>query len=78
MVIFPVRQNNDLHGLYRVGTEAPACEPALPQFALPWIKKTARQLLVQDIVWIADRTGCKGAGKRVRRRRDLFHFFFGE
>jgi hypothetical protein len=38
----------------------------------------ARQLLVQDIVWIADRAGCEGAGERIRSRRDLFHFFFGE
>jgi hypothetical protein len=55
MVIFGCASHDDLHGLYRVKTEAPvstpihakpawlgapgACEPALPQFALPGLKK---------------------------------------
>jgi hypothetical protein len=54
--------------------------PANPRFrSLHFLgKKTPWQLLVQDIVWIADWAGCQGAGERIRRRRDLFHFFLGE
>ncbi len=75
MVVFRVRQHDDLHCLYRVRTEAPACEPALPQFALPGLN--GWQLLVQHLVWIADRAGWKNGGKRIRRRRDLFYFGLG-
>jgi hypothetical protein len=93
MVIFGCASHDDLHGLYRVKTEAPvstpihakpawlgAPVPANPRFrSLHFLgKKTPWQLLVQDIVWIADWAGCQGAGERIRRRRDLFHFFLGE
>jgi hypothetical protein len=64
--------------LYRVRTEAPACGPRFRSLPFLRFKKTPWQLLVQDIVWIADWAGCQGAGERIRRRRDLFHFFLGE
>jgi hypothetical protein len=56
--------------------------PALPQFALPWFQKrlwkTAWQLLVQHVIWTADRAGWKIGGNRKLCRRDLFYFGLGQ
>jgi hypothetical protein len=86
MVIFRVRQNDDLHGLSAMRKlftikrkkEDTGHGPRLPWFCASAAFGFNLQLLVQNIVWIAGCTGSKGAGKRVCRRRDLFHFFLSE
>jgi hypothetical protein len=42
------------------------------------LKKTAWQLLVQHLIWIADRAGWKVGGNRKLRGRDLFYLLLGQ
>jgi hypothetical protein len=41
-------------------------------------KKTAWQLLVQHLIWTADRAGWKIGGNCKLRARDLFDLFLGQ